>query len=65
MAISLPGPLFAADVYSQNTIEEIANSRRLRLDLLDSLINTRIWYHERSTHTLGVAATTSSMSTAG
>jgi len=40
--ISLPGPLFWAEVYSQNEIEEIANSPRFQLDLLDKFIRDEV-----------------------
>jgi len=40
--ISLPGPLFSAEVYSQNEIEEIANNPRFQLDLLDKFIRQDI-----------------------
>jgi len=39
VSISVPGPLFSAEVYSQNEIEEIANSPRFQLDLLDKFIS--------------------------
>jgi len=38
VGISLPGPLFSAEVYSQNEIEEIAKSPRFQLNLLDKFI---------------------------
>ena len=38
VGISLPGPLFSAEVYSQNEIEEIAKNPRFQLNLLDKFI---------------------------
>jgi len=38
VGISLPGPLFSAEVYSQHEIEEIARNPRFQLSLLDKFI---------------------------
>ena len=40
--ISLPGPLFWTEIYSQNEIESIANNPRFQLDLLDKFIRDEI-----------------------
>jgi flagellar motility protein MotE (MotC chaperone) len=37
-SFNLPGPLFSAEVYSQNEIEEIARNPRFQLNLLDKFI---------------------------
>jgi len=40
--IPLPGSLFWAEIYSQNEIEDIANTPRFQLDLLDKFIRGEI-----------------------
>lgn len=42
IAISLPGPLFSAEVYSQSQIEQIAQNPRAQLDLIDSFLREEI-----------------------
>jgi chromosome segregation ATPase len=37
-SFNLPGPLFSAEVYSQNEVEEIAKNPRFQLNLLDKFI---------------------------